>query len=886
MQEGSIWDWIHAEKYRGPDENFREACNRQASALQDSPEHYQAYRDILTRQAFLPGGRIQSSIGSTRITTAINCFVSPNLADSMVDGQNSIMNVANMAAATMRLGGGIGYDFSTLRPSGALIKKLQSHTSGPVSFMKIFDAVCGCISSAGHRRGAQMGVLRIDHPDIEKFIHAKQNTTELRNFNISVAVTDEFMTCLTIGKPFKLKFGGDVYREVDPAALWDMLMRSTYDWAEPGILFIDRINQYNNLWYTEKITATNPCVSGDTPILTSTGFRPIQECEGKEISVWNGFEWTTVTPYITGHDRPGVYITFSDGSELTCTTNHRFALKGSQIKEASELTVDDTLEQFSFPVIENGNDLGRALPYTHGFYAGDGSHENARDRDSIWLYGEKKKLLPYLTYHSVVECAGDRLYVQLPKDDWSKTFVPGVDWSVTSRLSWLAGLSDSDGNLQYGSGDLFPALVISSVDRTFLMKVKQLCHTLGLDCSLRLMKLGGEKSMPNGRGGTQTYSCQPCYRLILTPWSVSQLIRLGFVTYRLQLPAASQRYGRKYYVKVVSVTPIGTIPTTYCFTDPIRGRGIFGCVSTPQCGEQPLGPHAACLLGSFNLTKYLAKPRSSAQYYEFDYGAFARDIPVVVRAMDNVIDRTIYPLYEQEEEHKATRRMGLGVTGLANTLEAMGYPYGSPEFLLEQGKILTILRDVAYSSSVALAHEKGPFPRFSQDYVEGRFIQTLPHDIQEAIAKYGIRNSHLLSIAPTGTISLSAGNVSSGIEPVYEYTYRRDINTPTGTKNVEISDWAYRELGVTGKTVKGGTVSVDDHLKVLATAQRFVDSAVSKTINIPHDYPWNDFKHVYVKAYDWGAKGCTTYRVGGKRESIFSEGAACTIDEHGKKTCE
>ena len=222
---------LHKDKYRQAGEEFRDYANRVANALADSPEHFKAMQDILRDQRFLPGGRIQSSVGSMRRTTAINCFVSQEIYDDM----DSIMDAATKAAQTMRLGGGIGYDFSELRPFGERIKSLDSKASGPVSFMGIFDAVCQTIASAGHRRGAQMGVLRIDHPDILRFIHAKQNSTELQGFNISVGVTYEFMRALKNGHLFPLQFDGRVYEMVDPRYLWDEIMRSTFDYAEPTI---------------------------------------------------------------------------------------------------------------------------------------------------------------------------------------------------------------------------------------------------------------------------------------------------------------------------------------------------------------------------------------------------------------------------------------------------------------------------------------------------------------------------------------------------------------------------------------------------------------------------------------------------------------------------
>ena len=274
---------VHAEKYRGQGESFKEAMNRVAGSLGDNDEHFHNFRETLLDMRFMPAGRVQAAIGSTRSTTPYNCFVSGTIEDSYVHGHGSIMSRALEAATTMRMGGGIGYDFSTLRPNGDIIRKLRSHSSGPISFMSIFDAVCTCTSSSGHRRGAQMGVLRVDHPDIEEFVHAKQPPKEaepilemlevlepgspdhnrwyatlqqvfqLTGFNVSIAITDEFMEAVANEKPFMLRFGGKEYREIDAGALWETIMRSTWDYAEPGVLFIDQINRMNNLYYCETI---------------------------------------------------------------------------------------------------------------------------------------------------------------------------------------------------------------------------------------------------------------------------------------------------------------------------------------------------------------------------------------------------------------------------------------------------------------------------------------------------------------------------------------------------------------------------------------------------------------------------------------------------------
>ena len=536
-----ISEEIHKMKYRSVGETFKEAMTRVADALKDGEGHFEAFRNILYNMRFLPAGRVQSAMGAPRRVTPYNCFVSMTIEDSMT----GIMEAAANAAKTMQLGGGIGYDFSTLRPHGSLIRSLDSKSSGPMSFMGIFDAVCKTIASAGHRRGAQMAVLRVDHPDIETFIRAKNNSTELTQFNMSVGVTDEFMQAVKNDTDFDLVFEGQVYRTVSATALWDDILRSTWDWAEPGILFIDRINKKNNLHYCETIAATNPC------------------------------------------------------------------------------------------------------------------------------------------------------------------------------------------------------------------------------------------------------------------------------------------------------------------------------------GEQPLPPNGACLLGSFNLVKYVKHNGiQSGDKATFDFEKLKADIPHVVRAMDNVVDRAVYPLPAQEKEAKDKRRMGLGVTGLANAIEALGFPYGSPDFMDMMEEIMRTIRDGCYDASIKLAVEKGPFPLYNDALLDSDFAKTLPDEIRELMSYYGIRNSHLLSVAPTGTISLSADNVSSGIEPVFSHYYDRTIQTFDGPRVERVEDYNVREFGVKG--MAADALSVFDHVRVLNLASKYVDSACSKTCNVGDEVTWEQFKDVYMQAYDGGSSGCTTYRASGKRYGILN----------------
>jgi ribonucleoside-diphosphate reductase alpha chain len=557
----------HTSKYRIPGETFLDLCNRVSAELADNEDHRRDFRMSLLHQNFMPAGRIQRAIGSPLKVTPYNCFVSGTIADDSED----IMDKVKEAFMTMRAGGGIGYDFSTIRPRGALIKSLKSTASGAVSFMLPFDATCKTVRSAGGRRGAQMGVLRVDHPDIMEFVAAKQNDHNLTAFNISIGITDEFMEAVRDGEMFDLRFDGVTYETVDARALWNTIMRATWDWAEPGVLFIDRINAGNNLWYCETIAATNPCA------------------------------------------------------------------------------------------------------------------------------------------------------------------------------------------------------------------------------------------------------------------------------------------------------------------------------------EQPLPPYGACLLGSFNLVKYI---RDHNGRRHFDYEAFAADIPGVVRAMDNVVDVATYPLPQQEHEAKSKRRMGLGITGAANAIEALGHPYGSLAYICEQNTILATLMEECYKASALLAAEKGPFPLYDKEqYLEAEFIQKLPQDIRDLIATHGIRNSHLISIAPTGTISLTADNISSGIEPVFSYGQRRTIIQEDGvtTKDVDLFDYGVQHFGVKGRTAD--SLTCEEHVDVLIAAQQYVDSAISKTCNVGEDVSFERFKNIYTRAWEGGSKGCTTFRAAGKRfgvlnaieetEEAVEEPIACFIDPAtGKKTCD
>jgi ribonucleoside-diphosphate reductase alpha chain len=760
-----------------------------------------------------------------------NCFVMGTVPDSM----EGIFDMLKEAALTMQQGGGIGYDFSTIRPKGARVKGVGSDASGPLSFMDVWDAMCGTIMSAGSRRGAMMATMRCDHPDVEDFITAKRDPARLRKFNVSVLVTDAFMAAVEADADWDLTWNGEVWRTVKARDLWDKIMESTYAFAEPGVIFIDRINERNPLAYVEQIAATNPCVPAGTPILTRNGWREIDTVVDTPVEVWNGAEWSCVTPRVTGHDQPMVRVSLSNGRSLTCTTAHRFLTAEGARVDAAALRPGQALLTHDWPVVRSGAPVEGA--YAQGMRAGGA--------DVVARVAKK-----HLVTAGEAEASDAEELIGLIGGVLPASHVPGADWDVSSRLEWVGGLIDAAGEVT-GQG-----VLIRSRDAGFLGAVQLLLNTLGASASL------------NGQGA-----------LLIGAPALSALTGLGLPTLRdLPKGAPSQGSGR---VEVISVTPLAEeADVVYCFTEMKRHAGCFDGVLTGQCGEQPLPPYGACLLGSINLARLIANPFSDeARMNEEEMEEL---VATAVRMMDNVVDVSRFPLPQQLAEAKAKRRIGLGVTGVADALLMLRLTYGTEEAAAQVEAWMRKIQHAAYRASVELAKEKGPFPLFeAEKYLASPTIQDLDPDLQDAIREHGIRNALLTSIAPTGTISLYAGNVSSGIEPVFAYSYRRKITLDDGSKaEEEVVDYAvqmYRDMfGITDDAdlpeyfVSAQTLAPLDHVRMQAAAQKWVDSSISKTVNVPEDIPFEDFKAVYEEAYRSGCKGCTTYRPNDITGSVLS----------------
>lgn len=889
------------------DDTFRRVAKGLAS-VENEPEKAEEKFLWAMRNGAVPAGRILSNVGAGEHkpnTSTINCTVSATVVDSML----GIMNTVKEAGLTLAAGCGIGYDFSTLRPKGAFVAGVGAQTSGVLSFMNIYDSMCFTVASAGGRRGAQMGTMDISHPDVMDFIKAKREDGRLRQFNLSLLITDEFMEAVKNDSDWVLHFPlnrresaegsevvvrphpyvGDnmisdgkgvvhkIYGKVRARELWDTIMKSTYDYAEPGFILIDKVNKDNNLWFCENIRTTNPCVPGNTPILTDKGYFNISDKLGETVRVWNGEEWSEVVPQITGHSQPMVKVTLSDGSSLVCTTAHKWILKGRRV-EASNLEVGDSLEKFSFPVVNFGTEVDAKEAYTQGVFSGDGCVNSSKcGRKEIWLYGKKQALLPRMTYENAWEDEkSDRMAVTVSKELKGKTFVP-FEWSLEARLNWLAGLADSDGCVNSSDG----SLSISSIDKEFLLNCKLLLSTMGASSCVSLMKKAEVKAMPDGKGGVKDYSTVDCHRLTISAFNVEGLLKLGLHLSRVSVSPAPNRNASRF-LKVVSIEDAGTCETVYCFTESKRHAGIFNGILTGQCGEQPLPPYGACLLGSINLTKMIEKPFTHSA--AFDWQKFKSVIRIFTRMLDNVVEMHGLPLPEQAEEIRRKRRHGMGFLGLGSAMAMLRMRYGSKESLEFASKVAKTLAVEGWEEGVRLAIHKGPAPIMEETFeVEGKtykgkelFIKSeylkrvLNAPVLEDIARYGARFSHHTSIAPTGTISLSIGNnCSNGIEPSFNHEYVRNVIKKGRTTKEPVTVYSYEawlwkklypQMPYPDYFCTAETISPEDHVAVQAAVQPWIDSSISKTVNVPTDIDFERFKNLYLQAYESGLKGCTTFR--------------------------
>ena len=917
-----IWDMkyrIKAADGAPLDATIEESWRRVARALA-APEADPAaweprFYDALTDFRFLPAGRILAGAGARRSVTLFNCFVMGAVPDDMT----GIFEHLKEAALTMQQGGGIGYDFSTLRPKGAPVKGVGADASGPLSFMDVWDAMCRTIMSAGYRRGAMMATLRCDHPDIEAFIDAKRQPGRLRMFNLSVLVTDAFMAAVEDDRAWELVFDGVTHRSVAARELWDKIMRATYAHAEPGVIFIDRINRLNPLAYAETIHATNPCVTAETWIHTAEGARRADDLVGRPFTARvDGVSYGSAPQgfFRTGR-RPVVRLGTEEGYALRLTKDHRVRkvatasryaqvhawIRAGDLKPGDRVVIHDHRADAEWP-----GPHSHAEGYLVGLLVGDGTLKADKAVLCAWpgqavasgdvarpgVLGVMDAALtaartlphrrdfrgwmavPGRGEHRLALGALKRLAGELGMRPGGKAVTPQIEMtSADFYRGFLRGYFDADGSVQ-GTQTKGVSVRLAQSDPTRLEAVQRMLLRLGILATIyRDRRPGGPRLMPDGKGGRKFYNCSADHELVISNESIVRFAELiGFADgdKRARLETLVAGYKRRpnrerFVATVASIDPDGEADV---FDARLPGINAFdaGGLYVHNCGEQPLPPYGACLLGSVNLARLVAAPFEPSA--ALDLAALDGLARVAVRMLDNAIDVSNFPLEAQAREARAKRRIGLGVTGLADALIMCGARYGSDASLALVDEWLHTLQRAAYLASTEIAAEKGAFPLYDADaYLGGEAIGALDGDLREAIRAHGIRNALLTSVAPTGTISLLADNVSSGLEPVFSHAYTRNVLMPDGGRSAEeVSAYAYRlfrRLRGETATLPDAFVDVEtlapmDHLRVQATVQARIDSSISKTINCAEGIAFEDFKDIYREAYRMGCKGCTTYR--------------------------
>ena len=961
----------------------------------EAREHWYGRFCEALRRGAIPAGRIISNAGAQEhkpATSTINCTVSAVVRDSMDD----ILGKVHEAGLTLKAGCGIGYEFSTLRPRGAWVSGAGAKTSGPLSFMDIYDAMCFTVSSAGGRRGAQMATFDVGHPDAMEFIRAKREDGRLRQFNLSLLITREFVDAVRADRPWQLAFPMSaseadqldvddpeqvvwrrwpahfdsytrdeegrvacrVYRTLPARRMWDAIMASTYDFAEPGFVLIDEINEMNNNWFCEEIRATNPCVTADTWVHTAGGPRRVADLVGRPFeAVVDGAAHATDARgfFPTGRKRV-VELDTEEGYHLTLTPDHRVRrvaevsrhamevewVEAGNLRPGDEVVLHDHRE--ATPWGGPGTD---SEGYLVGLLVGDGTLSEDAAVLSAWpgalavnggwerpgaasVMEAAKAAARELPHHSgsrgwhaipgrgeyrMTLVALKRLAGDLGLHPECETVTPAMHrCSASFQRGFLRGLFDAGASVQ-GDPRKGVSVRLAQSDGRLLVEVQRMLLRSGVVSRLvRDRREAGTSGLPDGRGGVREHETRAHHELVIARENLPRFERtIGFTdtdkARRLATALARHRraFNRQCFTATVrQISPVGeaevfdvSVPGIHAFD----ANGLY----VHNCGEQPLPPYGSCLLGSVNLTGFVHEPFTANA--RFDWDAFRETVAVFTRMLDNVVEINGLPLEEQRREIFSKRRHGMGFLGLGSTLALLGLRYGSPESLEFTGEVSRELAITGWKAALELAQEKGPAPILEEEFevtpamlaarpemardgiavgdrVTGkvlharysRYMQRVSEREPELVARLaevGARFTHHSSIAPTGTISLSlANNASNGIEPSFAHHYSRNV-IRSGRKTKEKVDvWslellAYREFvnqEATGDDdlpdyfVSSSDINPREHVDVQAAAQYWVDSSISKTANVPTDFPYEEFKDIYLYAMDKGLKGCTTFR--------------------------
>ena len=879
----------------------------------------------IARLVFLPNSPTLMNAGRPQVGQLAACFVLP-----VEDTIDAIFRSVGEAARIQRTGGGTGFSFSRLRPRGDIVATTGGRASGPVSFVRVFNAATDAIHQGGVRRGANMGVLRVDHPDVLEFVDVKSDPRELRNFNLSVAATDPFMQAVQRDGEYELinpRTGQPTARR-RAREVFQRIARRAWESGEPGLIFIDRVNAANPTPDLGQMESTNPCVTGETRLATQHGLVRIADLElsgstlvctvdERALGGERGVSTRPATPAFATRDAAEVWrVTTHDGHEIEATAWHDFfttrgKVKLRDLRVGDELLIQSGKGQF-------GSEGSYALGFLMGLIAGDGcfsSRTGGQEAAIVSLWGDERRLVPRVlglvhglvgprhphhTAGSIVSESRDSEAIRsisLAKvlaahgfTRGTKLQVPEVVWRGTEECvrGYLQGLFQADGTVNISGHRHAPtcSIRLSSSTPTLLREVQLLLSNFGVFSSLKKRREAGKRRLPDGRGGHALYDCQADHELIIDGESRDRFVReVGFAEADGRLATRYAEWARgkalsrrqSFTSHVTSIEPVG-VRRVFDVTQPDRNTVIFNGIVTGQCGELPLLPYESCNLGSIDVSKLVG-----ADGKDLDWDRLRAAVRAGIRFLDDVIEANRYPVPEIERITKHNRKVGLGVMGFADLLIALGVRYDSEAGLEWGRRLMRAIQAEAVLASQQLARERGPFPGFAASIYARR-------------GEPPRRNATVTTIAPTGTIALIAG-CSSGIEPVFALAYvRRALD---GTAYLPYVHPALERVarargfwspGLAGQVARTGTLAgvegvPDDvrevfrtaleiapewHVRMQAAFQESVENACSKTINLPASATPEDVERAYLLAYELGCKGITVYRDGSRAEQVLS----------------
>ncbi|PID59594.1 MAG: ribonucleoside-diphosphate reductase [Gammaproteobacteria bacterium] len=1018
-----IWDRKYRLKTKSGecvDETVADTWRRVARALADVEIGEDARAKWFDRflwaleHGAIPAGRITSNAGALAhkpATSTINCTVSGSIDDSMDD----ILAKVHEAGLTLKAGCGIGYDFSTLRPRGAYVSGAGAYTSGPLSFMDIFDRMCFTVSSAGGRRGAQMGTFDVRHPDVLEFIKAKREDGRLRQFNLSLLITEDFVQAVKTDEPWQLAFPirekelaeGDinlddpdevvwrdwpnhnrvvtnadglvacrVYRTLPARRLWDLIMASTYDFAEPGFILIDKVNEMNNNWFDETIRATNPCVTADTWVHTSDGPRQVAELVGTPfVARVDGADHATGPEgFFRTATREVVELRAREGQRLRLTADHRVrrVVKSSRFHvetawcEAGQLLAGDQIllhdhranttwagalsaeEGYLLGLLVAGGTLQQetavlSIPAEAAVMTATANGANDANGNVSTIIEETERCLAGLD-HGTAPAA---FTARVGRDGWCAqsaslrdlAFSVGMQAGdtrggtrggarITAALekassdacrAFLRGCFDARGAVQ-DNPTTGVSVQLAQSDLASLEAAQRMLARLGIPASIHeIHHAVRSHPLSDDTRGQHHHASAMRHELVIDGDSLVEFAAgVGFTHPGKAAALASgigthrRRPNRARFVATVeTITPAGTEAV---YDVQVPGINTFDAngLHAHNCGEQPLPPYGACLLGSVNLTRFVREPFTPQA--RFDWDEYHEVVAVFTRMLDNVVEINGLPLPAQREEIHRKRRHGMGFLGLGSTLTLLGMKYGSEESLAFTEKVSREMAIAGWETALELADEKGAAPIMDEsftvtgdmlrrrpemksdgyeigDQVKGRVLHAkysrymqqvaeVAPELVEKLAERGARFTHHSSIAPTGTISLSlANNASNGIEPSFAHHYARNVIREGRKTKEKVDVFSYELLAYQAFVnprampcadsedarlpdyfITADDITPKQHVDVQAAAQRWIDSSISKTANVPTDFPFDDFKDIYLYAHEKGLKGCTTFR--------------------------